>query len=188
MDYYEKYKSVADDKTKLLISRRDELKRIIEVAGKNLAREQETVLSLEGRLEKLKSLSSESLTSDAGSFEKFKASQRKLTVELGTSKDACRTLKDEIIPKKTAEFNAVRKQIHEKLDVLLQESKQVIDMRIRDLIDEIGAERDSFYATFNRIYQEADCGSIAFSSNKEILKAYQAFRVSRKILFKQNIA
>ena len=155
-DYYSQFKDGATDRTKALIRQRDELTKTIKQARKNLGNEQESAQKLKDRIAKLKSLSSVSLTDDDLSFQKFKTSLKKLTVELEASEDICRTLEIEVIPQKQSELKTIETNVKNILRAYVLECKPVADKRIQALLDEAMIEREQFLSAFRKIY--TDCG------------------------------
>lgn len=182
MDYYGKFREEAIALTKDIVKERDELDKIIAFAKKNLAKEQEVVLKLKSRIAKMEELADVSLTDDTLSFDKFKTRQKKINTELQTAEKACELLRDKIIPKKTAELQAVRIKLKGVLNAFYLRCEPVNKEQVRSILYSAAAEKATYVTDFGRIYKAVGCGvRPAFSAQKILHKAYSIFKVSPRI-------
>lgn len=165
-DYYKELLPNAQARTKVYLTKIADLTKTIATAQKNLSKEKEAVQSLQDRIEKLKALSSVSLTDDQLSFDKFKTSLKKLTTELDTSQQIVSTFEGEVIPAKENELRDARRNLEITLRSCLMESKPVSEERIRKLLSQTEAERENFISAWRQIY--ADNG-LSFICNSESL-------------------
>jgi molybdopterin converting factor small subunit len=154
MNYYETFKPEADKKISALAETVKTLSAQLPKIRKRLADEQDNAKSLNSRIEKLKQLSAESLTGDQNDYEKFKVSLKKLTADLESSKETCRLLADEVLPKKTNELNTATTNLKIALNAFLLKSRSIADKKINELLIACVNERQDFLDAFKKIFSD----------------------------------
>lgn len=183
MNYYELLKDEVSGWASPLVKCRDELIKVIENAKKSLSAERIIVQNLKARIEKLKTLSRDSLTDSDLDFAKFKTSLKKLNDELAVSESACEMLKSEILPAKQKELQDVRRRLNDKFDACFRENKPLNDKEVFALLNAAFVEKGLYAAAFHRLRQEAGCGDSGFTvplTPRRFQKAFEVFGVAKR--------
>ena len=183
MQYFEMFSIEARERTKILIAQRNTFTKTIDIASKNLAKEKENGFSLVERIDKLKELSTTSLTDDDLSFAKFKTSLKKLNADLETSDEVCRALTNDIIPQKKKELSAISSTLKRVLQSYFIECKPINDENVRILIDKADQEQQDYYEAFEQIFKTAGLTFQTLSQRgraRNLGQAYRAFTVTPK--------
>ena len=152
--YHEDFKLKADDKCRLLHKTVSDLSKHLPKVRKRLQDEMDNRDSLQRRLEKLQELSIESLSGDVLSFEKFKASMKKLNVELAVSEEVVRNLETSILPNAEARLKDAETNLRIVLNQLIHETRPIADEKINEFLRSCVNERENFLDAWRAIYND----------------------------------
>lgn len=152
--YHEDFKLKADDKCRLLHKTVSDLSKHLPKVRKRLQDEMDNRDSLQRRLEKLQELSIESLSGDVLSFEKFKASMKKLNVELAVSEEVVRNLETSILPNAEARLRDSEQNLKIVLEQLIHETRPIADAKINEFLRSCVNERENFLDAWRAIYND----------------------------------
>ena len=155
-DFYSQFKAGADEAALALSETVRELLNRLPKVEKRIEDEKARLASIEERIAILKSLAHESLTSDQNSYEKYRTSLKKLNAEFETSTEIIKTLTDEILPKREAEYLDAKTVLRESLDNYMQWCKCLVNEQICDIFREVIGQRQNFLDCFSRIYADYD--------------------------------
>jgi hypothetical protein len=162
--YYETLKPETEKVVGKLSATVKNLAEQVQRIKKRLADEKNNSVRLAERIRELKSLAGESLTDDQNSYEKYRTSLKKLSVELETSDSMIKSLAEEILPGKQREFDAAQINLKSALTAYLLKSRPIADRQIRELLTEAIRVRQDFLDSFTKIF--ADYG-LAFVDSFE---------------------
>jgi len=163
--YYETLKPETEKVVGELFATTKNLNEQVQRIKKRLADEKNNSVRLAERIRELKSLAGESLTDDQNSYEKYRTSLKKLSVDLETSGSMIKSLSEEILPGKQRKFDAAQINLKRALTAYLLKSRPVADRQIRELLTEAIRVRQDFLDSFTKIF--ADYGLIFVDSFEE---------------------
>ena len=166
VNYYELLKAKAKERTAKYLQKIAEIEKTLVAAQKNLDSEKSAEQSLSGHIERLKAKSSDFLTDDKMSFERFKKDLRKNTVDLEISQESIRILEGNIIPEKRKLLESTQKDLELTLRILTTETVAVAEKVIGDLLRQAEAERESFIDAVHQIHKDY---GLTFTFNSERL-------------------
>ena len=142
MDYYTQLSQKAKERTAKHLQKIAEIEKTLTAAIKNLDSEKSAEKSLSGHIGRLKARSSDFLTDDKMSFERFKKDLRKNMVDLEISQESIRILEGTIIPEKRKQLAGTQKDLILTLRILTTETVAVAEKVIGDLLRQAEAERE----------------------------------------------
>jgi len=160
--YYETFKPETEKVVGKLSANVKTLAQQVRRITKRLADEKNNSVRLAERIKELKALAGESLTDDQNSYEKYRTSLKKLSVELETSDSMIKSLAEEILPGKQREFNTAAINLKSTLTAYLLRCRPMADARINGLLKECVGVRQDFLDSFTKIF--ADCGLVFIDS------------------------
>jgi hypothetical protein len=105
------------------------------------------------------------LTDDQNSYEKYRTSQKKLTIELDNSLSMIKSLSEEILPRKTSEFQDAKRNLKIVLNAYLLRCRPTADAKINELLRECIAVRQDFLDAFARIFDDYGLNFIVSDEN-----------------------
>ena len=152
--HYESFKMKADDKCRTLHKTVSDLSKHLPKVKKRLQDEMDNRDSLQRRLEKLQELSIESLAGDVLSFERYKASMKKLSVELAVSEEVVNNITTQVLPNAEARLRDAETNLKIVLEQLILLTRPVADEKINAHLRECIIERESFLDAWRAIYED----------------------------------
>ena len=154
MDYYTQLSQKAKERTAKHLQKIAEIEKTLTAAIKNLDSEKSAEKSLSGHIERLKARSSDFLTDDKMSFERFKKDLRKNAVDLEISQESIRILEGIILPEKRKLLESTQKDLELTLRILTTETVAVAEKVIGDLLRQAEAERESFIDAVKKMHED----------------------------------
>lgn len=163
MNYYDELRSEVEQAVAKLAKQYTDLQKQVAATRKKIADERDSAERVQQHIDKLKSLAGESLAGGQNSYESFKASLRKRTLERDTALEIVETLKGEVLPRTQEALIHAQRKLEHALTALCQEKRRLPEQKMSELVGQIIAEHDAWLEAWERLF--ADYG-VSFQRNR----------------------